>query len=200
MTAADLNAALRRVPAWPLYPLGLLPAAWLWFQGLTGGLGPEPINALERELGLLGLQFLIASLMVTPLRRFAGLSLIRYRRAIGLLSFFYILQHLLVWLVLDIGEAGRIWADIVKRPYITVGMAGFVAMVPLALTSNDWSVRRLGPQAWRRLHRLAYVAAVAGAMHYLLLVKGWPMEPILYAAAVAAILASRIAPRRRAAA
>ncbi len=198
MHAATLNEALRRCPPGALYALGLLPAAGLWYLGFTGGLGPEPINALERELGLIGLQFLIASLAVSPLRRFVGLNFLRFRRALGLLSFFYILQHLLVWLVLDIGEIGRIWTEIVKRPYVTLGMVGFAAMLPLAVTSNDWSVRRLGAAAWRRLHRLAYLAALAGAAHYVVLVKGWPLEPILYATAVVALLAIRLVPARRA--
>jgi sulfoxide reductase heme-binding subunit YedZ len=106
--------------------------------------------------------------------------------------------HLMVWLALDLQfRWGEIWADIVKRPYITVGMLGFLAMLPLALTSWDGAVRRMGAAAWRRLHRLAYVAGVAGAIHFLWLVKAWPVEPMLYLAAVVGLLALRLAPVRR---
>jgi len=199
MVAQAINRAARAVPTWPVYALGLLPGLWFWWLGLTGGLGAEPIKALEQELGKLALQFLIACLAVTPLRRFAGVNLLRFRRALGLVSFFYVLQHLSVWLLLDIGDPARIWADIVKRPYITIGMAGFAMLLPLALTSTDGAVRRMGGAAWRRLHRLSYPALIAGAAHYLILVKGWPAEPIVYAAIVAGVLGLRVMPRRRAA-
>ena len=126
-------------------------------------------------------------------------NLIRLRRAIGLSCFFFVVVHLLTWAVLDIQSIGRVWADIVKRPYITVGMVGFLMLLPLALTSNDWSVRRLGP-AWRRLHRLVYPAAILGGVHYLLLVKGWQMKPMVMLALIAGLLALRLlfvrAPRR----
>jgi methionine sulfoxide reductase heme-binding subunit len=191
------NGILRRVPVWPVYVLGALPPAWFLYLGLTGGLGPEPINALERRLGEIGLQALIAALAVTPLRRFTGVSLLRFRRALGLVAFFYVACHLLVWLVLDVGDVGRIWADIVKRPYITIGMAGFLLLVPLALTSNNWSVRRLGAAAWRRVHWLAYPATILGAVHFAMLVKGWQIEPFLYLGAILALLAARIRWRKR---
>lgn len=195
--ADRINGVLRRLPVWPVYVLGVLPPVWFLYLGLTGGLGPEPINALERRLGEIGLQALIAALAVSPLRRFTGVSLLRFRRAIGLVAFFYVSCHLLVWLVLDVGNVERIWADIVKRPYITIGMAGFVLLVPLALTSNDWSVRRLGAAVWRRVHWLAYPATVLGALHFAMLVKGWQVEPFLYLGAVLALLAARIRLRKR---
>ena len=191
----DGAAILRRVPSWPLYPLGLAPMAWVWGLALTGNLGPEPVNTLIRELGIWGLWFLIASLAVTPLRRVGGPNLIRYRRALGLLAFFYVAMHFAVWAVLDLREIGRIVTEVVKRPYVTIGMVGFVALLPLALTSTDRAIRRMGPVAWRRLHRLAYVAGVAGALHYIWLVKGWPLEPFLYAGLIGGLLAMRLLPR-----
>jgi sulfoxide reductase heme-binding subunit YedZ len=193
-----VNSALRSLPVWPLYPLGLGPAAWLWYLGFTGGLGAEPINALERELGMIGLQLVIASLAVTPLRQLTGLNLLRFRRALGLLSFFYIMQHLLVWLVLDLGELSLIASDLAKRPYVIVGMLGFAAMVPLAVTSTDRAVRRLGAMRWRRLHRLAYIVPVLGVLHFAILVKGFPLEPLAYGLALAVILGLRALPGRRA--
>jgi sulfoxide reductase heme-binding subunit YedZ len=189
-----VNALVRRVPTAPLYVLGLVPAAWLWWLGLTGELGPEPIRALERELGLIGLQFLLASLCVTPLRRFLGVNLMRFRRAFGLLAFAYVAQHLGVWLLLDVGDPERILAEIVKRPWVSLGMLGFAALLPLALTSTDRAIRAMGAARWRALHRLAYFSAAAGAVHYLLVVKSWPLEPVLWALATAALLALRLIP------
>ncbi|WP_068119179.1 protein-methionine-sulfoxide reductase heme-binding subunit MsrQ [Tropicimonas marinistellae] len=190
-----INGALRHVPAWPLYILGAVPVAWLFWQGVTGGLGVDPVKAIEHQLGLWGLWLLIAGLAVTPLGRFTGVRLIKFRRAIGLLAFFYILVHLLVWLILDVQIPALIWQDIVKRPYITIGMVAFVLMLPLALTSNNWSVRRLGALRWRKLHRLTYVVVPLGAIHYVMLVKGWQMEPIYYLAAILGLLALRKVPK-----
>jgi methionine sulfoxide reductase heme-binding subunit len=118
-------------------------------------------------------------------------NLIRFRRAIGVLAFTYVALHLLVWLVLDVQALERIWADIVKRPYITVGMIGFVAMIPLALTSNNWSVRRLGP-TWRQLHKLTYLVVLLGAVHFVMLRKGLQIEPLLYLGAIVLLLALRL--------
>jgi len=193
-----LNRTLRKLPVWPLYLAAPLPAAWFLYLGLTGGLGAEPIKALEHALGELGLQLLIATLAVTPLRRYAGLNLIKFRRALGLIAFFYIALHLAVWLFLDVQDPARIWADLVKRPYITIGMAGFALLVPLALTSNDWSVRKLG-RRWRSLHKLTYTAVVLGAVHFVMLVKGWQLEPLIYLAVLLGLLALRwpAAQRRR---
>ena len=191
MLAERVNSAVRRVPVWLIYVAGLLPAPWFLYLGLTGGLGVEPIKALEHELGLVALQLLIAGLCITPLRRFAGLNLLRFRRAVGVLAFTYVALHLLVWLVLDVQVLSRIWADIVKRPYITIGMIGFLMLLPLALTSNNWSVRRLGPK-WRQLHKLTYIAVLFGAVHFVMLRKGFQIEPLLYLAAILFLLALRV--------
>ena len=185
-----INTALRRIPAWVIYAMAPLPVIWLVWQGFIGGLGVEPIRALEHELGEIGLQLLLAGLCVTPLRRYLGLNLLKFRRALGLVAFFYITLHLLVWLVLDVQIPAQIWADIVKRPYITVGMLAFVLMVPLALTSNNASVRRLGAR-WRRLHWLTYPVAVLGALHFVLLAKGFQIEPLIYLTLALLLLALR---------
>lgn len=191
-----LNLWLRRVPTWPLYILGVLYPVWLLYQGMTGALGVDPVKALEHAIGKAGLQLLLATLLVTPLRRFVGLNLLKFRRALGLLTFFYIALHLLVWFVLDVQIASQVWADIVKRPYITIGMAGFLLMVPLAITSNNTSVRRLG-RKWITLHKLTYLVAILGAVHYVMLVKGFQIEPLLYLGAVLLLLSLRRIPRRR---
>lgn len=186
-----INSAARRVPTWAVYILYLIPVPVLLYLAQTGGLGREPINALERELGEIALQLLVFGLCISPLRRFVGVNLLKFRRAIGLLAFTYVCLHLLVWLVLDVGILSQIWADILKRPYITIGMGAFVLMLPLALTSNNWSVRRLGP-SWRRLHQLTYVVAVLGAVHYVWLAKGFQIEPLVYLAAILGLIGLRV--------
>jgi len=114
------------------------------------------------------------------------------------LAFVYICVHLLVWIVFDLQfRWAEIGADIIKRPYITVGMLGFLLLVPLAVTSNNWSVRRLGAARWQWIHKLTYPAALAGAVHYLWLVKSWPPEPILYFLAVVGLLLLRVRFSRR---
>lgn len=191
-----LNALARRIPVNAVYAAGLLPFLWIIWLTLTDGLGPDPVKAIELRLGELGLQLLVAGLAVTPLR-WAGLNLLRFRRAIGLLAFFYVAMHLTAWVVLDMGlRWSEMAADLVKRWYIIIGMVGFAAMVPLALTSNNASIRRLGAAAWNRLHRLTYIAALAGAFHYLMLVKAWPVEPLLYLGGVILLLAARVWYRR----
>ncbi len=197
MAFADtINSTARKVPTWPLYIVGLLPVPWLFYLAQTGGLGREPIKGLEHELGLIALQLLIAGLAITPLRRFAGLNLIRFRRMLGLLAFTYVSLHLAVWVVLDMNLLwGQMWNDIWKRPYITVGMAGFLVLVPLAVTSNAASLRKLGAAGWRKLHKLTYVAVILGAMHFIWLVKGIQLEPFTYLAAIIALLALRLVPK-----
>ena len=195
---ASLNTVLRKVPAWLIYVASAAWAAWLFYLGLTGGLGVEPINALEREYGELALKLIVLGLIITPLRTYAGLNLLKFRRAIGVSAFFFVLAHFFVWAVLDVQSVERIWADILKRPYITVGMLGFVLMIPLALTSNNLSLRKLGAATWRRLHKLTYPIAVLGAVHYLWLVKGFQLEPLIYLGVILGLLALRMKWKRRA--
>lgn len=194
MTAVinTLNGWMRKIPASTIYVAGFAWAAWLFYLGLTGGLGPEPINALEREYGSVGLKLLVAVLTVSPLRKYAGLNLLKFRRAIGVTCFFFILAHFTVWAVLDVQSLGRVWADIVKRPYVTIGMSAFLLLLPLAITSNDWSLRKIGAASWRKLHKLTYLAAILGAIHYIWLVKGWPLEPFVYLAIILGLLALRL--------
>jgi sulfoxide reductase heme-binding subunit YedZ len=196
------DAIQRFVPRWAVYVLGLTPAVVTFGLGVADRLGADPMRTLERDLGEWGLRFLIAGLLVTPLRELTGVNLLRYRRALGLLAFYYAALHLTVYLVLDQGlDGAAIWADIVKRPYITIGMASFVLLVPLAVTSNNAAIRRLGARGWARLHKLVYLASAGVALHYLLLVKAWPTEPLVYAAIVALLIAYRVlrpAPGRRA--
>lgn len=181
---------------WWLYALGFMPAVWTFYLALDDQLGADPMKTLERTLGLWSLRFLIIGLAITPLRRLGGPNLIRYRRAIGLLAFYYAALHLTVYVVLDQNlNLAAILKDILKRPYITVGILAFLILVPLAITSNATMIKRLGAAAWQKLHRWVYVAAAAAALHFLMLVKSWPPEPIIYAAIVAALLLFRAADR-----
>lgn len=198
MPVARLNQALRGVPGWAIYPLALLPLIALIWQAAANDLGPDPAKVIERRLGEVGLQLILAGLAVTPLRRIAGLNLIRYRRAIGLMAFFYIGLHLATWLILDLQlRWAEIAADLVKRPFVILGMVGFLLLIPLAITSNNRSIRWLGATRWQRLHRLVYLAAAAGGLHYLLLTKVWTLESLLYAAGIGILLALRLGPLTR---
>ncbi|WP_430449686.1 protein-methionine-sulfoxide reductase heme-binding subunit MsrQ [Rhodophyticola sp.] len=191
MIVETVNRVLRRVPPWAIYAAAALWAAWMFYLGATGGLGVEPIEALEHAYGERALQLIVLGLAVTPLRRFLGINLIRFRRAIGVTAFFLVLAHFAVWAVLDVQSVSRIWADIVKRPYVTIGMAAFALLIPLAVTSNNLSVRRLGAASWRRLHMLVYPAALLGAVHYVWLAKGFQLEPMIYLGLILLLIALR---------
>ncbi|WP_230530953.1 protein-methionine-sulfoxide reductase heme-binding subunit MsrQ [Microvirga roseola] len=185
--------ALPQVPTIAVYIAGFIPAVWLFYAGVTDQLGADPMRALEQGLGLWALRFLVATLAITPLRQLFSINLLRYRRALGLLAFYYAALHLLTYLVLDQGlDVRAIVADIIKRPYTTIGMATFVILIPLAVTSNNASIRRMGGQAWAKLHRLVYAAAIGAILHYILVVKAWPPEPLIYAAIVAVLLGYRV--------
>ena len=184
---ASLPALPRKyhaVSIWMLYAAGFVPAAYGFYLGATGGLPGNPVKEFEHLLGLWALRFLVATLAITPLRDLLGINWIRYRRALGLLAFWYVLMHFLTYMVLDqYLNFTAIITDIAKRPFITIGMAAFVMLIPLALTSNNWSIRKLGPR-WVKLHRLVYVIAAAGALHFAMAVKVVGPEQWLYIALV----------------
>ncbi len=196
--AMTINSGLRRVPVWPFYFLFLLPMPVFFWWALNGELGADPVKVLEHRSGLFALQFLIASLVVTPLLRLTRVNLIRFRRMLGLMAFFYAVAHLTVFLVLDLQLVGSLLvSELTKRPYIVVGMTGFLALVPLALTSNDWSIRKLGAARWGKLHKLAYLALAAGAVHFMWSVKAWPLEPVAYLVGAALLLGWRVRTARK---
>jgi methionine sulfoxide reductase heme-binding subunit len=191
--SATINGALRKVPAWPLYILAAAYTAWEFWRALTQQ-GPylvEPINVLERTYGQIALILLVAGLCVTPLRQWTGVNLIKFRRAVGLCAFFFVFAHFLVFAVLDVQSLGRVWTETVKRPYVTVGMLAFVLLIPLAMTSNNLSIRKMGAAAWRQLHKLSYVAVILGALHYLWLSRGFQIEPLIYLALSIGLVALR---------
>lgn len=171
-----------------LVPLGLL------VYGLFAGtLGANPIDVVTDTTGTWTLRFLVLTLLVTPLRRWTGWHrLIRFRRMIGLFAFFYGTLHFITYLWLDqFFDLAAIVEDIGKRPFITIGFTGFVLMIPLAVTSTAGWIRRLGGRRWNLLHRLVYVSAICGVVHYWWLVKADTSRPARYAVIVAVLLAAR---------
>ena len=186
----------------PIFLGALLPLAWLAWGAFTDNLGANPIDVITDETGTWTLRFLVLTLAITPLRRWTGWNaLVRFRRMLGLFAFFYGSLHFLTYLWLDqFFDLGEIVKDVAKRPFITVGFTAFVLMLPLALTSTKGWIRRLG-RRWQLLHRLVYVSAALGVLHYLWLVKADTARPLRYAAIVGTLLGARLwwAARHRAA-
>lgn len=175
-----------------LFVTALVPAAHLAAGIVTDDLGANPIEYITHETGWFALAFLFLSLTVTPVRRATGWHvLVRFRRMLGLFAFFYASLHLLTWFVFDhtLDVMGML-EDVVERPFITVGMTAFLIMVPLALTSNAAMIRRLG-RRWQTLHRLVYVAAIAGVVHFWWLVKADVREPQRWALGLTVLLGVR---------
>jgi sulfoxide reductase heme-binding subunit YedZ len=174
-------------------------------QAFTDGLTANPIQYVLRQLGVWALRLLVIGLAVTPAARLLRMpGLIRYRRPIGLWAFAYVCLHLTTYIGIDqLFDWGTIGKDILKRPYITIGMAAFALLIPLAVTSTNAMLRRLGPRRWRRLQQLIYLIVPMGVLHYYLLVKADHRPPLIYGALVLALLAYRFVSwrldRRRAA-
>jgi len=171
----------------------LAPLALLAYRAWTDDLGANPISFITNTLGDWTLRILLASLAMTPLRVVFGLSWpITLRRLLGLFAFVFVCLHFAVWSVLDFFfDWPRMWADIVKRPYITMGILALLSLIPLAATSTTGMIRRLGARNWTRLHRLAYVAAVCAVLHYLWLAKVGVKDPYWYASALVLLLGIR---------
>jgi len=176
-----------------LWVSALAPAAWLLAGWFLGWLGVNPIETLTHVTGMSALVLLLVSLAVTPVRRLTGWNpVIRLRRPLGLFAFFCAALHLSVWMVLDLGfQVAWIAEDIAQRPYITVGMAAFALLVPLALTSTRGWIRRLGGN-WSRLHALVYVSTALGVVHFYWLVKSDVRLPLALGGVYAALMASRV--------
>jgi methionine sulfoxide reductase heme-binding subunit len=173
----------------------LVPFAGLVHGAVIGDLGANPVERVTDVSGQWGLRLLLVTLAITPLRRLTGWSgWMSLRRMLGLFAFFYVTLHLLTWVGLDQGfDLDSIVADIVKRPYVTVGFAAWLLLLPLALTSTRGMMRRLG-RNWQRLHRAVYPAASLGILHHLWQVRADPLEPLIYAVVLAALLLARWRP------
>ena len=190
---------LRRIVKPAVFALCLCPLAWAAWLAASGGLGANPIEAAIRHFGDWGLRFLLIALAVTPLREITGLSqLARFRRMIGLFAFFYVFLHFSAYVGLDqFFDWKAIWADIAKRTYITIGMAAFALLVPLAATSTKGWIKRLGGKRWQALHRAVYAAGVLGVIHYFLMIKAGYREAAVYAVLLALLLGWRLFARWR---
>lgn len=175
-----------------LFLLCLLPAGLLAYDVFLGDPGPDPVARIVHETGAWTLRFLLITLAVTPLRRFGGWNvLIRFRRMLGLYAFFYATLHFAAYLFLDLGAFwAQILTDIVKRPYITVGFSAWLLLIPLAITSTQSMMKRLGKR-WQALHRLSYLIAILGVLHFVWLVKADLSEPLIYATILGALLLAR---------
>lgn len=168
-------------------------AIWLTYQGLDGGLSANPIKDVTEFTGIWTLRFLMITLAITPLRRITGISsLIRFRRMIGLFTFFQGFIHLMTYIWLDqFFMWGEILKDIYKRPFILSGMTGFLLMLPLALTSTRKWIARLGGSRWQWVHRLIYLSGIAGVIHYYFFVKSDILDPVAYALLLAILFGFR---------
>ena len=188
------QAFVSRVLKPAIFIAALVPLALLVWNALHDGLGANPVEAITFETGDWGLRFLLITLCVTPLRRMTGWQAIaRIRRMVGLFAFFYICLHFSTYVVLDAFFDPRyILEDITDRTYITLGFTSFLLLIPLAMTSTNAMVRRLGGQRWRRLHRLAYVIATGGVVHFLWLVKADTLFPLIYGCLLSFLLGHRL--------
>ena len=188
-----INKQARRIPVTIIYVIGILPFLFYLYLTLTNQLGADPVKTLEKELGERGIQFLIATLAITPLLKIFRINLMKFRRSLGLLSFFYIAFHFIVWTVLD---KQFYWPEIIKdiftRPYLTFGILSLLLIIPLAITSNNKSIRHMGFKNWNYLHMLFYPSIFFGGMHYMLSTKVWEVKPIIYFSFIILLLLTRI--------
>jgi sulfoxide reductase heme-binding subunit YedZ len=177
-----------------LFLNSLVPLSLLLFDVYRKQVGANPLEFVTRTTGMLTLVFLLLSLAVTPLRKITGANwLVKFRRMIGLFAFFYGFLHLLTYVAFDrFFHLTTIPADVIKRPFITIGMAAFFLMIPLAVTSTNKMVKRLGGKRWNRLHKLVYVAGVAGVLHFWMLVKSDTRLPLTFAFILALLLGYRL--------
>ena len=172
----------------------IAPIVWLFAAAFTDNLSANPIKDITEATGVWTLRFLLATLCITPIRKFTKWSdVIRYRRMLGLFAFFYGFLHFLTYAWLDqFFSVPDIIQDVFKRPFITAGFLGFVVMVPLAITSTKKWIVRLGGKRWQLLHRLTYVCAIAGVVHYLWLVKADTQRPLMYGLLLTTLLGYRL--------
>lgn len=203
MTPSErINAVLRPIPKWLVYVVGASPGLYiivgtvLAFQGVDlfdGSLGIDPVKTIERWLGELAIQFFVATLLISVLRDQFRLKLIKFRRPLGLLTFFYAFLHLAIWAALDLQwRWAEIWTDILKRPYMTIGMLALLLLIPLACTSSNAAIKKLGPVAWQKLHKLAYPAILLGGVHYVMMQRVWDTEALIYLGAICVLLGFRV--------
>ena len=186
-----VKASVRRLRSWHIYVSLLVPLLFLTYDLLSGRLGVDPMRAIEKSLGVTAIYILILTLCITPFSTLTGINFIRFRRAFGLMSFFYIILHFSTWLFLDMQLR---WVEIVesltRKPFIVFGMMGFLLLIPLAATSNNYSMKRLG-KYWQKLHKLIYVAIILGGIHYLMMEKTLQNDAIITFIIIIALISLR---------
>lgn len=186
-----VRASVRRLRSWHIYLSLLVPLLFLAYDLLSGQLGVDPMRAIEKSLGVTAIYILILTLCITPFSLLTGINFIRFRRAFGLMSFFYIVLHFSTWLLLDMQLR---WVEIVesltRKPFIVFGMMGFLLLIPLAATSNNYSMKRLG-KYWQKLHKLIYVAIILGGIHYLMMEKTLQNDAIITFIIIIALISLR---------
>lgn len=195
----ELSSALKSTWAKPLaHLLCLAPFAWLLWATLNGGLGANPVEKLTHETGQWTLRLLLITLAISPLRQWTGVAAwTRFRRMLGLYCYFYCCCHFSIWFVADHSlDLVDMVEDVLKRPYITLGFSGFVLLLPLALTSNQSMMRKLG-RRWKTLHQLVYLILLLGVLHFIWLVKADYLEPSIYAMVAVLLLLHRLGPLKR---
>ena len=186
-----VRASVRRLRSWHIYVSLLVPLLFLTYDLLSGRLGVDPMRAIEKSLGVTAIYILILTLCITPFSVLTGINFIRFRRAFGLMSFFYIILHFSTWLLLDMQLR---WVEIAesltRKPFIVFGMMGFLLLIPLAATSNNYSMKRLG-KYWQKLHKLIYVAINLGGIHYLMMEKTLQNDAIITFIIIIALISLR---------
>ena len=192
MTVKQLLKAAYAKPV--LFILCLIPAFVLVWRGFDGNLGANPVETITHETGEWALRLLLFTLAITPIRNLTGNStVIRFRRMLGLYVFFYAFCHFLIWFVADHSfDFAEMLEDIIDRPYITLGFSALFIMLPLAITSNQAMIRRLGAGRWKSLHKLTYLVAILAVLHFLWLVKADYLEAGIYAAIATILLLHRV--------
>ena len=186
-----VRASVRRLRSWHIYLSLLVPLLFLAYDLLSGQLGVDPMRSIEKSLGVTAIYILILTLCITPFSVLTGINFIRFRRAFGLMSFFYIILHFSTWLLLDMQLR---WVEIAesltRKPFIVFGMMGFLLLIPLAATSNNHSMKRLG-KYWQKLHKLIYVAIILGGIHYLMMEKTLQNDAIITFIIIIALISLR---------
>ena len=188
-----LNTLFRSVPVSLVYFILLIPIPLYFILGIINKLGPDPLRFLEHKYGELGLIFLLITLSISPLLRYGKINLMKFRRCVGLVAFYYIVSHISVYFFLDIGLSLDILiSDLKKRYYIIAGFFAFITLIPLALTSNNIAVRKLNIRTWRKIHSFVYIAIILSIFHFILISKTWTTELYFYTAITSIILFLKI--------
>ena len=187
------RAIFKHLPVSLLYLILLIPIPLYFYWGVANQLGPDPLRFLEHKYGELGLVFLLITLSISPLLIFAKINLMKFRRCVGLVAFYYVISHICVYFFLDIGlSMDLLLSDLQKRYYIIAGFLAFITLIPLALTSNNFSLRKLNIRIWNKIHSFVYVAIILSIFHFILMSKTWTGELYFYTLVTVIILALKL--------